>query len=55
MVRDYHCTVPEDCTAKPIGAYLPRSNHEASLLDIAPLFDWVSDFELLTAASAQNP
>jgi ureidoacrylate peracid hydrolase len=34
MFRDYSCIVLEDCTAEPIGADLPRSNHEASLLVI---------------------
>jgi ureidoacrylate peracid hydrolase len=27
MYRDYTCIVLEDCTAEPIGADLPRSNH----------------------------
>ena len=43
MFRGYHCVVLEDCTAEPIGAGLPRSNHEASLLAIQVLFGWVSD------------
>jgi len=43
MFRGYHCVVLEDCTGEPIGAGLPRSNHEASLLTIQLLFGWVSD------------
>ncbi len=43
MFRGYHCVVLEDCTGEPIGAGLPRSNHEASLLNIQLLFGWVSD------------
>jgi ureidoacrylate peracid hydrolase len=43
MFRGYHCVVLEDCTAEPIGAGLPQSNHEASLLSIQLLFGWVSD------------
>lgn len=43
MFRDYRCVVLEDCTGEPIGADLPRSNHEASLLAIQLLFGWVSD------------
>ena len=29
MFRDFHCLLVEDCMAEPIGADLPRSNHEA--------------------------
>ncbi len=43
MFRDYSCIVLEDCTAEPIGADLPRTNHEASLLVIETLFGWVSN------------
>jgi ureidoacrylate peracid hydrolase len=43
MFRDYSCIVLEDCTGEPIGAGLPRSNHEASLLVIETLFGWVSN------------
>jgi ureidoacrylate peracid hydrolase len=43
MFRGYRCVVLEDCTGEPIGAGLPRSNHEASLLNIQLLFGWVSD------------
>jgi ureidoacrylate peracid hydrolase len=43
MFRDYHCVVLADCTAEPIAADQPRTNHEASLLTIQLLFGWVSD------------
>ncbi len=50
MFRDYRCLVLEDCTAEPIGAGLPRTNHEASLLNIELLLGWVSSSaELLSA------
>lgn len=41
MFRDYRCVVLEDCTAEPIAFDAPRSNHEASLLNIELLFGWV--------------
>ena len=41
--RDYLPIVLEDCTAEPIGNSLPRSNHEASLLNIQASFGWVSN------------
>ncbi len=43
MFRDYSCIVLEDCTAEPIGAGLPRTNHDASLLVIETLFGSVSN------------
>jgi ureidoacrylate peracid hydrolase len=43
MFRDYRCVVLEDCTAEPIAATAPRSNHEASLLTMQILFAWISD------------
>ncbi len=43
MFRDYCCVLLADCTAEPIGAGLPRSNHEASLLVLQVLFGWVSE------------
>lgn len=52
MFRDLSCIVLEDCTAEPIGAGLPRSNHEASLLVIETLFGWVSDARTVCAALA---
>lgn len=45
MFRDYRCVVLEDCTAEPIAATAPRSNHEASLLTMEILFAWISDTE----------
>jgi ureidoacrylate peracid hydrolase len=54
MFRDYRCVVLEDCTAEPIGATLPRTNHEASLLNVETLFGWVSDAEKFIAALVQN-
>lgn len=47
MFRDYRCVLLSDCAAEPIGQGLPRSNHDASLLNIEALFGWVttsSDF-----------
>lgn len=43
MIRDYSCIVLEDCTAEPIGADLPRSNKDASMLVIETRFSWVSN------------
>jgi ureidoacrylate peracid hydrolase len=54
MFRDYGCVVLEDCTGEPIGAGLPRSNHEASLLNIQLLFGWVSNSGRLIEALVQN-
>jgi len=34
-----------DCMSEPIGHDLPRSNHEASLLNAEALLGWVSDSE----------
>lgn len=50
MFRDYRCVVLEDCTAEPIGATMPRSNHEASLLTMQVLFAWISDSHKLASA-----
>ena len=52
MFRDYNCLVLEDCVAEPIGADLPRSNHEASLLTIQVLLGWISDSATLSRALA---
>jgi ureidoacrylate peracid hydrolase len=41
--RDYRCLVVEDCTAEPIGAELPRTNKQASLLALELLFAWITD------------
>jgi ureidoacrylate peracid hydrolase len=48
--RDYRPIVLRDCTWEPIGADLPRSNYEASLLTIETLFGWTADSEALGAA-----
>lgn len=50
MFRDYRCVVLEDCTAEPIAATAPRSNHEASLLTMQILFAWISDSGKLARA-----
>ena len=50
MFRDYHCLLLEDCTAEAIGAGLPRSNHDATLLVIQLLVGWVSDSATWLAA-----
>lgn len=55
MFRDFHCVVLEDCTAEPIGADLPRSNHEASLLVLELLFASISDATAVTAALGRRP
>jgi len=41
--RDYLSIVLEDCTAEPVGNGFPRTNHEASLLNIQASFGWVSN------------
>ena len=53
--RDYRCVLLSDCTAEPIGANLPRSNHEATLLVIQVLFGWVSDSTSFVEAFASEP
>lgn len=50
MFRDYRCIVLEDCTAEPIAAAAPRSNHEASILTMQILFAWISDSSKLVGA-----
>jgi ureidoacrylate peracid hydrolase len=50
MYRDYTCIVLEDCSAEPIGADLPQTNHEASLLVIETLFGWVSSAQAVRDA-----
>jgi ureidoacrylate peracid hydrolase len=50
MFRDYHCLVLEDCVDEAIGAGLPRSNHEASLLVMQLLVGWVSDSTAFVSA-----
>ena len=48
--RDYVSLILEDCTAEPIGADLPRTNHDATLLLMQILFGWVSGSEQLVTA-----
>ena len=43
MFLDYHCLLLEDCTAEAIGANLPRTNHEATVLVVELLVGWVSN------------
>jgi ureidoacrylate peracid hydrolase len=50
MFRDYHCLLIEDCMAEPIGADLPRGNHDASLLVLQVLFGSITDSASLQAA-----
>ena len=45
MFRGYLCVLLRDCMSEPIGHDLPRTNHEASLLNAEVLFGWVSDSE----------
>jgi len=52
MFRDYHCVLVEDCMAEPIGADLPHSNHDASLLVLQILFASVTDSRTLLSALA---
>lgn len=53
--RDYRCVLLADCTAEPIGAHLPRSNHEATLLVTEMLFGWVADAAAFVEAFAPQP
>src|ERR1700757_2779192 len=43
MFRHYLCVMLSDCMSEPIGHDLPRTNHEASLLNTEVLLGWVSD------------
>ncbi len=45
MFRDFLCVLLKDCMSEPIGHDLPRTNHEASLLNVEVLLGWVSDSE----------
>lgn len=53
--RDYRCILLADCTAEPIGADLPRSNYEATLLVTERVLGWVSDSASLVAALQPQP
>jgi ureidoacrylate peracid hydrolase len=55
VFRDFHCIVLEDCTAEPIAADAPRSNHEATLLTLELLFANVTSSESLLAAIERAP
>src|SRR6266478_3272601 len=50
MFRDYLCVLLRDCMSEPIGHDLPRTNHEASLLNVEVLLGWVSDSEQFVKA-----
>jgi ureidoacrylate peracid hydrolase len=58
MFRDYLCVLLQDCMSEPIGHDLPRTNHDASLLNAEVLFGWVSDSErflrVISAKVAKN-
>ena len=55
MFRDYLCVMLRDCMSEPIGHDLPRTNHEASLLNTEVLLGWVSDSEqFIKAFSAKT-
>jgi ureidoacrylate peracid hydrolase len=55
MFRDYLCILLRDCMSEPIGHDLPRTNHEASLLNAEVLLGWVSDSEqFIQAVSAKT-
>ncbi|HET9419126.1 MAG TPA: cysteine hydrolase [Chthoniobacterales bacterium] len=55
MFRDYLCVLLSDCMSEPIGHDLPRTNHEASLLNTEVLLGWVSDSEgFIKALSAKT-
>ncbi len=55
MFRDYHCLVIEDCTAEPIAADAPRTNHEASLTVLELLFACITDSDAVLAALVALP
>jgi ureidoacrylate peracid hydrolase len=52
MFRDYLCVLLQDCMSEPIGHDLPRTNHEASLLNAQTLFGWVSSSDQFIKAMA---
>jgi isochorismatase family protein len=49
-VGDYLCILLADCMSEPIGHGLPRSNHDASLLNAEMALGWVSDSERILKA-----
>src|SRR5438046_7127224 len=52
MFRDYLCVMLRDCMSEPIGHDLPRTNHDASLLNAEVLLGCVSDSDKLINAFA---
>ena len=52
MFRDYLCVLLKDCMSEPISHDLPRTNHEASLLNAEVLLGWVSDSDQFINALA---
>jgi ureidoacrylate peracid hydrolase len=54
MFRDYLCVMLRDCMSEPIGHDLPRTNHDASLLNAEVLLGWVSDSDQFINALAAN-
>jgi ureidoacrylate peracid hydrolase len=54
MMRDFRCIVVEDAVAEPIGADLPRTNHDASLLAMELLFAWITDTDEVVAALGRS-
>ena len=52
MFRDYLCVMLRDCMSEPIGHDLPRTNHDASLLNAEVLLGWVSDSDQFVKAFA---
>jgi ureidoacrylate peracid hydrolase len=54
MFRDYLCVLLKDCMSEPIGHDLPRTNHEASLLNAEVLLGWVSDSDRFIKALSVN-
>lgn len=53
--RDYHCILPEDCTAEPIRRDFPATVHESSLEIIAARFGWITQSEKLLQAFREVP
>src|SRR5881392_3553984 len=52
MFRADLCVLLRDCMSEPMGHDLPRTNHEASLLNAEALFGWVSDSDQFIKAVA---
>ena len=50
MFRDYLCVLLRDCMSEPIAHDLPRTKHDASLLNVEVLLGWVSDSEQFVKA-----